>query len=498
MNTNFRFAIDRIKKEYTKQENVKPFNKYIVLYRAIKECILKKELPNNWLLPSTRMLAQELNLSRTTINKSYELLQLEKLIESKLGSGNRISYEDSILKVQDTTTKGAENKVLYPSISEKGMSYLKNISLINRLPNNNLAFRPGLPPLDVFPVNQWKKLLNTYWRHIKSSGLSYSQSTGLEELKKSISNYLNVSRNIKCNYEQIVIVSGSLQSLYLIANTLINKSDAVVLENPIFPNVHSVFKSSQAKLIPVSLDKEGLSVKELETLRVAPKLIHLTPSNHYPTGIKMSLKRRQEVLQWASKKNALIIENDYENEIANTEETVPAIFSLDTEDRTIYMGTFNRLLHPSIRLAYVIIPKYLIPAVQALQEHSHRFVSPSIQVVMNQFIEKNYLYQHIKTAMEVARERHDLFKTEFKKISKKMYLQEKPFSSFHVLALFNEDVTVGEETHVIENLKSINISAFSLSKCYIGEPLQKGIILGYGSVRPSIIKKKIKTMEGII
>ena len=366
MNTNFRFTIDRIKKEYTKQENVKPFNKYIVLYRAVKECILKKELPNNWLLPSTRMLAQELNLSRTTINKSYELLQLEKLIESKLGSGNRISYEDSILKVQDTITKGAENKILYPSISEKGKSYLKNISLINRLPNNNLAFRPGLPPLDVFPVNQWKKLLNAYWRHIKSSGLSYSQSTGLEELKKSISNYLNISRNIKCNHVQIVIVSGSLQSLYLIANTLINKSDAVVLENPIFPNVHSVFKSSQAKLIPVSLDKEGIALKELETLKDTPKLIHLTPSNHYPTGIKMSLKRRQEVLQWASKKNALIIENDYENEIANTEETVPAIFSLDTEDRTIYMGTFNRLLHPSIRLAYVIVPQYLIPAVQAL------------------------------------------------------------------------------------------------------------------------------------
>jgi GntR family transcriptional regulator/MocR family aminotransferase len=498
MNTSYKFTIERIKKEYGKQEKVKPYNKYIVLYRAVKQCILKNELPNNWLLPSTRVLAQELNLSRTTINKSYELLQLEKLIASKAGSGNRISYENSVVKPFDFKAKTEGNQVSYPIISEKGMSYLKNISLINRLPNNNLAFRPGLPPLDIFPVNKWKKLLDTYWRHIKSSGLSYSKSTGLEELKKSISNYLNISRNIKCNFEQIIIVSGSLQSLYLIANTLINKGDSVVLENPIFPNVHSVFKSSQAKLIPVSLDKDGIDIKQIKGLKEKPKIIHLTPSNQYPTGVKMSLKRRQDVLQWASKNKALLIENDYENEIANNVETLPAIFSLDTEDRTIYMGTFNRLLHPSIRLGYMVVPKYLINVVRALQEHSHRFVSPSIQVVMNQFIEKNYLYKHIKTSIEAAKDRHDLFKTEFKAISKKMYIQEKPFSSFHVLALFNNETSIEEEKMVIIKLEERSISAFSLSMCYIGEPLQKGIILGYGSVRPSILKKKIKKMQGIV
>jgi GntR family transcriptional regulator/MocR family aminotransferase len=498
MNTNYKFVIERIKNECLIQEKVKPFNKYIVLYRAIKQCILKKELPNNWSLPSTRVLAHELNLSRTTINKSYELLQLEKLIASKTGSGHKVIYEHSSIKPFDLKNHASQKDTSYPSISEKGHSYLENISLINRLPNNNLAFRPGLPPLDVFPVNQWKKLLNAYWRHIKSSGLSYSQSTGLEELKKSISNYLNISRNIKCNHQQIVIVSGSLQSLYLIANTLINKGDAVVLENPIFPNVHSVFKSSQAKLIPVSLDDEGIAINDIETLNEQPKLIHLTPSNHYPTGVKMTLKRRQDVLKWASKYKALIIENDYENEIANTIETLPPIFSLDTEGRTIYMGTFNRLLHPSIRLGYMIVPKYLINVVQALQEHSHRFVSPSIQVVMNQFIEKNYLYQHIKNSIEVAKSRHDLFKSEFKAISQNMVIQEKPFSSFHVLALFKTDINIEEEKRVVEQLKKKNISAFSLSKCYIEGPIQKGLILGYASVRPSILKKKVQAMQGIV
>jgi len=498
MNTNLKFVINRIHKEYLNQEKIKPYNKYIVLYRSIKQCIINHELPHEWLLPSTRILAQELELSRTTTNKAYELLQLEKLILSKAGSGNKVNYDSTIKNEIELTKKKSINKKLYPTISQKGISYLKNISLLNRPNNNNLAFRPGLPPIDVFPVSQWKKLLDAYWRHIKSSGLSYSNSTGIEELKKSIRNYLNVSRNIKCSHDQIVIVSGSLQSLYLITNALINKEDSVVIENPLFPNVHSVFKSSEANLIPIDLDDEGIDITQMNTIKKQVKMVHVTPSNHYPLGIKMSLKRRQEMLNWATKNKALIIENDYENEIANSIENIPTIFSLDVEDRTIYMGTFNRLLHPSIRLGYMIIPKYLVNTVAAIQEHSHRFVTPSIQVVMNQFIEKNYLYQHIKITIEVAQERHDLFKSEFKKISKLMHIQEKPFSSFHVLALFNNKATIEEEKEVIQNLKAINISAFSLSKCYIGEPLQKGIILGYGSVRPLVLKKKIKTMQGIV
>ena len=497
MNTNYKFVISRIQKEYSNQIKNKPTNKYIIIYRSIKACILNKEIPHDWLLPSTRVLGEELKLSRTTINKSYELLQLEKLIISKAGSGNRVNYDISIDSGKDVA-KRTINKNTYPSISQKGTSYLKNVLLLNRPHDNNLAFRPGLPPIDVFPVNQWKKLLDGYWRHVKSSGLSYSNSTGIIELKKSIANYLNVSRNIKCDYQQIVIVSGSLQSLYLITNALLDKGDAVILENPLFPNVHSVFKSSEANLIPIDLDEQGISVNQMNKKKIRDrnaKIVHVTPSNHYPLGIKMSLKRRQELLGWASENKALIIENDYENEIANSLVSIPTVFSLDTEDRTIYMGTFNRLLHPSIRLGYMIVPKYLVDTVAALQEHSHRFVTPSIQVVMNQFIEKSYLYQHIKNSIEVAKQRHDLFITEFESVSKNMYIQKKIFSSFHVLALFKNNVTVEYEKMLIQELKVHNITVFSLSKCYIGNPKQQGLIFGYSSVTPNILKQKIEKMK---
>ena len=499
MNTNFKFAIDRIKDTFDNQLHIKPSNKYIVLYRSIKQCIVNKDLPHDWLLPSTRVLAEELDVSRTTVNKTYELLKLEKLIVSKPGSGYRVHFETVLEDENKKNIKTAFNEEDYPKITEKGMSYLKNISLINRLPNNHLAFRPGLPPIDVFPVNQWKKLLNAYWRHVKSSGLSYSHATGIVELKKSICNYLNINRNIKCSHEQLIVVSGSLQSLYLITNTLTEKGDYVVLEDPTFPNVHSIFKSIQSNILPVSLDDEGIDIKKMNALTgFKPKIVHTTPSNHYPLGIKMSLNRRKELLEWASKNKTLIIENDYENEIGNTISSLPSIYSLDTEDRTIYMGTFNRLLHPSIRLGYMIVPKYLINAVEALQEHSHRFVAPSIQVVMNQFIERNYLFQHIKNITAVAKERHALFIKEFEKNNTRLYITQKEFCSLHIVAKFKNPIKQKEELALVEKLANHNIVVFSLSKCYIGHDKEQGLILGYSAVRPNKLVQKVNQMRTLL
>jgi len=495
VNTNYKFTANLIKKSLSEIHDNK--NKYINLYKAIKKCILKVDLPNNWVLPSTRYLSENLGLSRTTVVKAYELLLLEKLVISKTGSGYKVNFEEITLEKSNFKVDYFD-KNNYPKLSNKGESFLNNISLINRNPGINIAFRPGLPPLDIFPINQWKNLLNTYWRHVKSSTLSYARSTGINPLKKSICDYLNISRNIKCDYRQIVIVSGSLQSLYLISSVLIDKGDNIILEDPAFPNVHSIFKSAQANLLPISLDKEGIDVEKMNELNhLKPKLAHVTPSNHYPLGVKMSLSRRKQLLKWASINKALLIENDYENEIANHLIKIPSIFSLDKEDRTIYMGTFNRLLHPSIRLGYMIVPKYLIDAVEALQEHSHRFVAPSIQVVMNQFIERNYLYQHIKNCLEVSQERQELFVSQFN-TCKKMTLHNANFDSLHLVANFNKNISAKEEYLVINRLKEAQITTHSLNKCFIGNQKQQGLILGYSSVRTKVLQRKVQVLVNIL
>jgi GntR family transcriptional regulator/MocR family aminotransferase len=271
----------------------------------------------------------------------------------------------------------------------------------------------------------------------------------------------------------------------------------VVLENPTFPNVISIFSSLQANIIPIGTDDEGMQVEALNTPdALDAHIVHTTPSNQYPLGGKMSLTRRMELIQWAQTHNKLIIENDYEHEINNSKNPIPSIFSLDTSQRTIFLGTFNRILHPSIRLGYMLVPPYLLPTIKALQMHSHRFVPQSIQVVMQAFINQNHLFKHIRSAIAEAALRKKLFINFFEKyIDTEVILKNNATPSFHLIAFTKEHAP---DVEFVKNLETAGISTHALSKCYIGEPTQQGLILGYSSVSKTFMQQSIQKMGQII
>lgn len=496
MHTNLNFALKLISEAYKNEAGNGSKFRYLDLYRAIKSCIAQQEIPLKWRLPSTRQLADCLNLSRTTVNTAYELLLLEKLIVARAGSGYWVLSEAMTPEIPVANAAGVHE---YPTLSALGDAVLGHIGLMNRAPDVGIAFKPGLPPIDIFPINRWKNLLNSYWRHIRSSDLSYGQSTATQHLQQQICNYLHVNRSIRVHPDQIVVVSGSLQSLYLIASALIDPGDKVVIENPTFPNVQAVFRSFRANVHAIAPDAEGIQLHGKHDLRsVRPKLIHVTPSDQYPLGMKMSLDRRLELLRQASACKALIIENDYEQEIANNREKIPTIFSLDKEQRTIYLGTFNRLLYPSIRLGFMVLPPHLVAVVKAFEEHSHRFVSPSLQMVMGQFIERNHLYQHLKNLKEVAAERLEVFRNSFADAVGTMELMETGFRSLHVVALFRESSDIQREQTLIQALGRKGIAAFPLSNCYAGAYRQPGLILGYSTVSPSAIRHKLHIVHDVV
>ena len=481
-------VLRRVHEAYTQrlvQKNKHEKRLYFILYAVIKEAISDLEIPGNTNLPPTRKLAQELNISRSTVLKAYDLLTLEGYIESQVGSGHIVKFQEVGQPKMPTYRKRD-----YPSLSKLGKSFLKNEKLINSTDDKSVAFRPGLPPLDIFPVNQWKNLTNLYWRHIKSSALTYSASSGNDQLKENISSYLNLSRGVKCDSEQVIIVSGSLQSLYLAGSVLINPKDEVVMEDPTFPNVLSIFKSLNAKIFGVPIDNEGLQVDKIKAKN--PKLIHVTPSGHYPSGTEMSLERKKEMLSYANKNNCYIIENDFEHEVSNYKRKTPSLFNLDNHGRVIFMGTFNRILHPSIRLGYMVVPLPLLRPIGALMKHSHRFVPPSIQVVLNQFIEKKYLYDHIKKVNAVAEKRKalfiDLFESHF---SKSLNLVNKAASSLHLLAEFNVN---RENEQLLNEFVKNNILVHSYKKCFIGKKSKEGLIFGYSSVNETKMKRKMTQM----
>jgi len=477
-----------------KEKQAQKRSKYFLLYEAIKQSILKADLPAELQLTPSRALAKDLDLSRSTVLKAYELLSLEGYISAIQGSGYQINAINA--SVNNELPK-VDLEIAYPALSAVASGFMKNVDSLNTTDDKSVGFRPGLPPLDIFPVNQWKNLSNSYWRYVKSSALTYSPSSGNEQLKKSLAAYLNLSRGIKCESSQIIIVAGSLQSLYLLGNVIMDPGDSIVVEDPTFPNVKSIFSSLRTQLLGVPLDEQGIKVEAMDSAaHKRAKLIHLTPSNHYPLGVRMSKKRRLEVLDWAKRHNAFIIENEYEHEINNYSESIPSLFSLDQEARTIFLGTFNRLLHPSIRVGYMVLPPYLIDAVEALLKHSHRFVTPSIQVVLNQFIEKKYIYNHIKKVVEVADRRKGYFIRSFEELfADRLPLQSSAVRSLHLLAKVEGKLS---DREIKERMEREHILVHTLSKCAIQQPGTNGLIFGYSSVREQTARRKLDRMAELI
>jgi len=463
-------------------------NIYINLYESIKSAIVNRTLDENVKLPPSRVLALDLEISRSTVVKAYELLVLEKHVLSVAGSGYFIAPTKHKKMRHNFKTQTIKGK--YPNISKRGNAFRKNIQLISSKSEKGIAFRPGLPPLDIFPVQQWKHLINDYWRNVRSSQLSYSNTLGLECLRENISNYLKIYRNIDCNSDQIIITTGSLHSLSLLSDALIDKKDEVVIENPTYPHAYNLFDSLKAKICPAPIDEEGIVIHKVKCK--TPKLVYTTPSNQYPTGVKMSINRRLELLKWASDKSTLIVEDDYDHEFSNWENPISSIFSLDNQERVIYLGTFNKLLHPSIRVGYMIVPHYLIDTITALYEQSSRFVSPSIQETLNAFIEKDYLNKHLRRVIEVSVERKELFLNTFNSVFEDDIILDSNNTGLHIIG----KLKTGIEDKVLANyLAKKGVIAHPFSKYFFDGSKKNGLVMGYSSVNNKLIKETILKMQ---
>ncbi|MBT6448122.1 MAG: PLP-dependent aminotransferase family protein [Flavobacteriaceae bacterium] len=469
--------------------NIISINKGYPLYKfyfnEIKKSILNGRVSENKILPPTRVLSKDLSISRTTALKVYDLLLFEGLISSKKGSGYYVTYKKNIYVKKDQKKYN-----LYPSLSKKSKLFKKNRYLsTDNFSRTSVAFRPGLPPLDIFPVNKWKNISNKYWRLSKPTDLSYAPAEGLEELRIKISNYLKIYRNIRCDYNQIIITSGSLHSLYLISNSILDNGDKIGMENPTFPRAFNLFKCLKAKIIPCDIDKEGIV---LDNLNTKVKFIYTTPSNQYPLGVRMSLNRRKEILKWISNNNSLIIEDDYDHEFSNFKNPIPSLYSLDNEDRIIYLGTFNKLLHPSLRIGYMIAPKFMLESIKSIYEQSSRFVPSSTQEIMSTFIEKDYLNKHIRNVIEVASKRKELFISNTKET---LLINKKEHNGLHLIAKFKNKKN---DLKIFKSLLKSNVVAYPLSNYYITKNKKNGLVMGYSSVNSKVLNEKTAIINQVL
>jgi GntR family transcriptional regulator/MocR family aminotransferase len=329
---------------------------------------------------------------------AFARLEAEGYVRRQVGAGSFVALAGGSTKPQPRKAAAG--------LSQRGQLMVKAETCRDtKLPFK--AFTAGQPDPAAFPHAVWGKLTQQRWRKDHHFLMRYGDPQGLPELRAAIASYLAQSRGVVCDAGQILVLTSSQQALQLIAQLLIDPNDTVWLEDPGYLGARSAMLAAGANIIPVPVDNDGLNTEISHTLS-APKLIYTTPAHQYPLGVTMSLPRRMALLAQAAQHNAWIIEDDYDSEISYDHRPLPALQGLDQQGRVLYVGTFSKVLFPSLRLAYVVLPPDLMPAFVAARQAFDGHTPLLSQAVAADFISQGHFAAHLRHIRTLYRSRRDL------------------------------------------------------------------------------------------
>lgn len=312
---------------------------YEQIYEFIKREIRKGNIKTGERLPSTRNMSSYLQVSRSTVLASYEQLLAEGYIESRERKGYYA------IEIEKDFADNHENTIN----NSKDMVYINPYTI---------DFSPNGIETEHFPVNEWRKISKNIFTDEMKNLFNSGDKRGDDGLREQLAVFLQKSRGVKADKSRIILGAGN-ENLLMLIKLLLPGNVIFAVENPVYKKSYDILRNFTDNVIPVGLDKDGLSVKELEKSNA--DVAYLTPSHQYPLGIVMGIKRRVELLNWASRKeDRYIIEDDYDSEFRYKGRPIPSLQSIDNGEKVIYMGTFSKSVTPAIRMSYMVLPKKLM------------------------------------------------------------------------------------------------------------------------------------------
>ena len=376
---------------------------YRWLYSGLRTWILEGRLRPGTQLPATRDLARQYRLSRGTIVSAFEELKAEGYVEGTVGSGTYVSkiLPEELLQVSvGSDSKSASQNKQRRHISE----YARRVRLFPNLEvRPTRAFRANMPALDLFPATLWAQTTARRLRRASTNLLLACDPMGYGPLREVVADYLNTSRGVQCVSGQVAIVSGVQEALDLVARLFLNPGDKVCMENPGYTGAAMAFEAVGARVSAIGLDEEGM---ELSAAKLkGARLVYITPGHQFPMGVTMSLARRLALLEWARKSGALIFEDDYDSEYRYEGRPVPAMQGLDRSGLVLFAGSFSKVLFPSLRLGYLVIPPDLVDYLAATLSVTTRHAPLLEQAVLCEFITEGHFGRHLRRMREIYAER---------------------------------------------------------------------------------------------
>jgi len=462
------------------------------LYLAVKAAILDGRLRPGSRVPSTRSAAEELGLSRTTVLTAFEQLAAEGYLEARVGSGTRVARGlPADLRPHPAPGRRPEQRLAARISRRSRVDDVPNLSFLGRAAR---PLRPGGAEPSLFPTALCSRLAARHWRRIIRSPHN-SDSLGYRPLRVAISEHVAKMRGVRCEPDQVLIVGGAQQALYLCAHVLADPGDAIWMEDPGYPRARWAFRSAGLRLVPVPIDGEGLVVSVGTKLCPSPRLAYVTPSFQCPLGVMLSLTRRFELLSLARHRRAWIIEDDYFSEYRAGSKAVASLQSLDQDDRVLYVGNFSKSIVPSLRIGYLVLPGVLVETFTRVRATLSRQPPGADQAILAEFISEGHLERHLRASQRLYRERQDALVDALRSEANGLLDASLAGTGMYLVAFLQN----GRHDRAAARAAAIRgIDAIPLSSFAVKRVERAGLVLGYASYEPAVIRRSVEQLASAL
>lgn len=469
------------------------------LYRTLREAILTGKLEPSCKLPSTRQLARDVGISRKTAIVAFDQLLAEGYIETRAGSGTYVtsSIPDPAFEMAASSSAKCIPTNASPRLSRFGqrLSSLVTLNPHASQPRFSADFRYGAVSSGDFPYRDWKKLISRTLLASRTNAapLAYADPQGLFELRRALAEYLAQARGIVADARQIVIVNGSQQAIDITARLLLEPGDGVVIEEPGYVVARKVFEALGAVLVPAKVDTLGLDITKIVPGSSKLKLVYFTPSHQFPTGAVMPATRRLELLDWATRKNAYLLEDDYDGEFRYLGRPIAAVQSLDRHNRVIYTGTVSKTLSPTLRLGFMVVPPQLVEAFVKAKVVLDRHTATHMQSAFAEFITQGLYDQHVRKARRKNELRRNVTITTLESVFGDAIDIQGTQSGLHLL-LWLKNVPSSLSDAIVDEASKFGVGIYPVTPHYVKRPKYAGFVIGYASLAPSQIAQGIESL----
>ena len=466
------------------------------IYDAYRAAVLDGSLRPRQRIPSTRVLASELGVSRFPVLNAYSQLLAEGYFESCVGAGTVVSSS-----LPDQLTSSAPTDAGFAASRSGPRPVARRSSYLPRFEGFPWlqvwgAFGVGQVAVDQFPLQVWSKLVAGRCRTMDTKSFHYGDQMGSEALREMIASYLRTARSLHCEAEQVMIVSGSQHALEISAHVLLDPGSSVWMEEPGYRLAQDAFALTGCRPVPVPVDQEGLDVaagiKQCRKARAA----FVTPSHQFPLGVTMSASRRFELLDWAQNTGSWIIEDDYDSEYRYESLPIASLQGLDANARVIYIGTFSKVLFPSLRLGYIVIPSDLVDRFLTIRRAMDLGPPSFYQEVLADFIGEGHFGRHIRRMRALYGERRSALVDSIRRELGSMVEVLGDAAGMHLAVTLPKR---SRDVEIAERAARQSLSMWPLSLSYLGERSRRpGLILGFGSTRVEEILPAVRKLRNLL